>query len=183
VPLAAVLWGSGISFGGVLAFLYAHLIVLALLDVYRRYYGWRMAAYIGAVFFATMVISGLVMDVAFTALGLVPPPNQSIRAEMAHFSLVKVTEARSPVTPAPCLISAVPAPRVTSFGGLVAHLGCFRSDSVMSIALTPQRTAYCAPRRAPKFSIGSQRTHTAAGHHQIGANVALNPAFKVTLPR
>ena len=55
VPMAAVLWGAGISFGGVLAFLYADLIVLPLLDVYRRYYGWKMAAYIGAVFYATMV--------------------------------------------------------------------------------------------------------------------------------
>jgi len=86
VPLAAVLWASGISFGGVLAFLYADLIVLPLLDVYRRYYGWRMAAYIGAVFFATMALSGLIMDVAFTALGLVPHRNPDIRAEMVNFS-------------------------------------------------------------------------------------------------
>ncbi|MDQ2744997.1 MAG: permease [Chloroflexota bacterium] len=87
VPLAAVLWASGISFGGVLAFLYADLIVLPLLDVYRRYYGWKMAAYIGGVFFVTMVLAGLVMDVVFTALGLVPRPNPNIRAEMVHFSL------------------------------------------------------------------------------------------------
>jgi len=87
VPLAAVLWASGISFGGVLAFLYADLIVLPLLDVYRRYYGWRMAAYIGLVFFATMVLSGLLMDLAFTALGLVPAPNHDIRARMTQFSL------------------------------------------------------------------------------------------------
>jgi uncharacterized membrane protein YraQ (UPF0718 family) len=87
VPLAAVLWASGISFGGVLAFLYADLIVLPLLDAYRRYYGWRMAAYIGTVFFATMVLSGLIMDVVFTAFGLVPRPNPNIRAEMVHFSL------------------------------------------------------------------------------------------------
>ena len=87
VPLAAVLWASGISFGGVLAFLYADLIVLPLLDVYRRYYGWRMAAYIGAVFYATMVLSGLLMDLAFTTLGLVPAPDHDIRAEVTHFSL------------------------------------------------------------------------------------------------
>ena len=87
VPLAAVLWASGISFGGVLAFLYADLIVLPLLDAYRRYYGWRMAAYIGLVFFATMALSGLLMDLAFTALGLVPAPNHDIRARMTQFSL------------------------------------------------------------------------------------------------
>ncbi len=87
VPLAAILWASGISFGGVLAFLYADLIVLPLLDVYRRYYGWRMAAYISAIFFATMVLSGLIMDLAFNALGLVPAPNHDIRIQMTRFSL------------------------------------------------------------------------------------------------
>jgi hypothetical protein len=51
VPMAAVLWGAGVSFGGVLAFLYADLIVVPLLDVYRRYYGWKMAAYIGGIFY------------------------------------------------------------------------------------------------------------------------------------
>jgi uncharacterized membrane protein YraQ (UPF0718 family) len=87
VPLAAVLWGSGVSFGGVLAFLYADLIVLPLLDVYRRYYGWKMAAYIAAVFYATMVAAALLMDVAFSALGWVPQRRPDIHAEMVHFSL------------------------------------------------------------------------------------------------
>jgi hypothetical protein len=82
VPMAAVLWAGGVSFGGVLSFLYADLIVLPLLDAYRRYYGWRMAAYIAAVFYATMVISGLIMELAFQALGLIPKPTGDIRAEM-----------------------------------------------------------------------------------------------------
>ena len=86
VPMAAVLWASGISFGGVLSFLYADLIVLPLLDVYRRYYGWRMAAYIAVVFYVTMVLAGLIMDIAFTAAGLVPEPNPNIRAELTSFS-------------------------------------------------------------------------------------------------
>ncbi len=87
VPMAAVLWGAGVSFGGVLAFLYADLIVLPLLDVYRRYYGWKMAAYIAAVFYATMVLSALVMDVAFNALGWIPAGRPDVHAEMVHFSL------------------------------------------------------------------------------------------------
>jgi hypothetical protein len=86
VPMAAVLWASGISFGGVLSFLYADLIVLPLIDVYRRYYGWRMAAYIAVIFYVTMVLAGLIMDVAFTAGGLVPEPNPNIRAELTDFS-------------------------------------------------------------------------------------------------
>lgn len=87
VPLAAVLWAGGASFGGVLAFLYADLIVLPLLDVYRRYFGWRMAAYMGIVFFATMAGAAFVMDVAFSLLGIVPAPNPDIRAQMTDFSL------------------------------------------------------------------------------------------------
>jgi hypothetical protein len=87
VPMAAVLWGAGISFGGVLAFLYADLIVLPLLDVYRRYYGWKMAAYIGAVFYATMVLAALAMDVLFNTLGWIPARNPNIRGEMMHFEL------------------------------------------------------------------------------------------------
>jgi uncharacterized membrane protein YraQ (UPF0718 family) len=87
VPMAAVLWGSGISFGGVLAFLYADLIVLPLLDVYRRYFGWKLAAYIGIVFYVTMVAAGILMDLIFATLGLVPHPNSNIRAEVTHFEI------------------------------------------------------------------------------------------------
>src|SRR6266540_632853 len=55
VPLAAVLWNGGISFGGVLAFIFADLIVLPILDIYRRYYGWKMAGFLLVGFYATMV--------------------------------------------------------------------------------------------------------------------------------
>jgi uncharacterized protein len=87
VPMAAVLWGAGVSFGGVLAFLYADLIVLPLLDVYRRYYGWKMAAYIGGVFYVTMVLSALIMDVAFNALGWIPTSRPDMQTAMVRFSL------------------------------------------------------------------------------------------------
>jgi uncharacterized membrane protein YraQ (UPF0718 family) len=87
VPMAAVLWGAGVSFGGVLAFLFADLIVLPLLDVYRRAFGWRMAAYIGAVFYATMVTAGILMDVAFGAIGWIPPHRAGAQAAMENFSL------------------------------------------------------------------------------------------------
>lgn len=86
VPLAAILWGSGVSFGGVLAFLFADLIVLPLLDVYRRSYGWKMAAYIGAIFYATMVLAALVMDLLFNGLGWIPARNPQVIAKMVQFS-------------------------------------------------------------------------------------------------
>lgn len=87
VPMAAVLWGAGVSFGGVLAFLYADLIVLPLLDAYRRAFGWKMAAYIAVVFYATMVVAALLMDVAFGAAGWIPHSRPNVQAEVVHFSL------------------------------------------------------------------------------------------------
>ncbi len=72
VPLAAVLWNGGISFGGVLAFIFADLIVLPILDIYRKYYGWRMAGFLLATFYATMVAAGLIVEFLFQGLGLVP---------------------------------------------------------------------------------------------------------------
>jgi hypothetical protein len=72
VPLAAVLWNGGISFGGVLAFIFADLIVLPILDIYRRYYGLRMAGFLLASFYATMVASGLIVEFLFHGVGLEP---------------------------------------------------------------------------------------------------------------
>jgi hypothetical protein len=72
VPLAAVLWNGGISFGGVLAFIFADLIVLPILDIYRKYYGWRMAGFLLATFYAAMVGASLIVELVFGALGLIP---------------------------------------------------------------------------------------------------------------
>jgi uncharacterized membrane protein YraQ (UPF0718 family) len=71
VPLAAVLWNGGISFGGVLAFIFADLIILPILDIYRRYYGWKMAGFLLATFYATMAAAGLVVEFVFQGLGFV----------------------------------------------------------------------------------------------------------------
>ncbi len=70
VPLAAVLWNGGISFGGVLAFIFADLIILPILDIYRKYYGWRMAGFLLATFYATMAAAGLIVEFLFQGLGL-----------------------------------------------------------------------------------------------------------------
>ena len=72
MPLAAVLWAGGISFGGVLAFLFADLIVLPILAVYRKYYGTRFAVRITALMYVTMVAAALIVDAVFSAAGLVP---------------------------------------------------------------------------------------------------------------
>jgi uncharacterized membrane protein YraQ (UPF0718 family) len=72
VPLAAILWNGGISFGGVLAFIFADLIILPILNIYRKYYGGRMAAFLLVTFYVTMAAAGLIVDLIFGALGLVP---------------------------------------------------------------------------------------------------------------
>jgi uncharacterized membrane protein YraQ (UPF0718 family) len=72
VPLAAVLWRGGISFGGVVSFIFADLIVLPVLDIYRRYYGGRVALYILITFYATMALAGYVVELVFGALGIIP---------------------------------------------------------------------------------------------------------------
>jgi uncharacterized protein len=72
VPLAAVLWNGGISFGGVVAFIFADLIVLPILNIYRKYYGPRVSAYLLVTFYATMVVAGLAVETLFGIVGLIP---------------------------------------------------------------------------------------------------------------
>jgi uncharacterized membrane protein YraQ (UPF0718 family) len=72
VPLAAVLWNGGISFGGVISFIFADLIILPILDIYRKYYGARVSLYLFATSYAAMALAGLVVGLAFQWLGLVP---------------------------------------------------------------------------------------------------------------
>ncbi|MFG2568835.1 permease [Streptomyces sp. NPDC048567] len=72
VPLAVVLWKGGISFGGVVAFLFADLLILPILNIYRKYYGARMALFVLGTFYTAMVLAGYVVEFAFGGLGLVP---------------------------------------------------------------------------------------------------------------
>jgi uncharacterized membrane protein YraQ (UPF0718 family) len=72
VPLAAVLWRAGISFGGVTAFIFADLLILPILNIYRKYYGIRMTLVILGTFYAAMVAAGYLVEIIFGGLGLVP---------------------------------------------------------------------------------------------------------------
>ena len=74
VPLAVVLWKGGISFGGVAAFIFADLIIAPILNIYRKYYGARMAAFLLGTFFAAMAGAGYVIELVFGGLGLIPSP-------------------------------------------------------------------------------------------------------------
>jgi uncharacterized protein len=72
VPLAAVLWRNGIGFGGAIAFIFGDLIILPILNIYRKYYSTRVAAYLFVVSYVTMVVAGLVVGAIFEGLGWVP---------------------------------------------------------------------------------------------------------------
>jgi uncharacterized membrane protein YraQ (UPF0718 family) len=77
VPLAAVLWNGGISFGGVVSFIFADLIILPIINIYRKYYGWRTALYLTGTFYASMVAAGYVIEILFGVTGLVPSQRQA----------------------------------------------------------------------------------------------------------
>jgi uncharacterized membrane protein YraQ (UPF0718 family) len=72
VPLAGVLWNGGISFGGVVAFIFADLIILPILVIYRKYYGTQMMLALLGIFYATMAVAGYIVEFVFGGLGLIP---------------------------------------------------------------------------------------------------------------
>ena len=87
IPLASVLWSSGISFGGVISFIYADLLIIPLIFIYRKYYGGRAAFYLTLIFFLATVGAGIIVDLLFSALRLIPtgPRPPSVMAQ-AHFA-------------------------------------------------------------------------------------------------
>jgi len=82
VPLAGVLWNAGMSFGGVISFIFADLIILPILVIYKKYYGTRMMLFILATFYATMVAAGYAVELLFTLFGLVPTERDAKVGEM-----------------------------------------------------------------------------------------------------
>ena len=95
VPLAAVLWNGGISFGGVIAFIYADLLVLPIIDIYRKYYGWKVAGLIVAVFYVAMFVAALLVEFVFDAFGLIPSHRSAQVVEMSisfnHTTVLNIT--------------------------------------------------------------------------------------------
>jgi hypothetical protein len=81
VPLAAVLWNGGISFGGVISFIFADLIIIPILVIYRKYYGARMMLALLGIFYVTMVLGGYIVELLFGGLGLIPAERTAKVAE------------------------------------------------------------------------------------------------------
>ena len=87
IPLASVLWSGGISFGGVIAFIFADLLIVPLILIYRKYYGGRMAAYLTVLFYFSMAGAGIVVDLLFNALHLLPSgPRPPTMVNQLHFA-------------------------------------------------------------------------------------------------
>lgn len=85
IPLASLLWAHGISFGGVISFIYADLLVIPILMIYAKYYGVRAAAWIAGIFYVAMGLTGIIVDLVFTALGLIPQgPRPPSAIEHSH---------------------------------------------------------------------------------------------------
>jgi uncharacterized protein len=82
--LAAVLWNSGISFGGVIAFIFGDLIVIPILDIYRKYYGLKMSAFLLATFYVSMAVAALGIEFLFQVAGMVPSER---RAQIVEASI------------------------------------------------------------------------------------------------
>ncbi len=72
MPLAAVLWNGGSSFGGVIAFIFADLLVIPVLNIYRKYYGWRTAGFLLVTMYAAMVTAALAVEGIFGVAGVIP---------------------------------------------------------------------------------------------------------------
>ncbi|MFC5799070.1 permease [Streptomyces formicae] len=77
VPLAVVLWKGGISFGGVIAFIFADLLIVPILNIYRKYYGARMATFILVTFYAAIVVAAYFVEFVFGALGIIPDQSRA----------------------------------------------------------------------------------------------------------
>jgi uncharacterized membrane protein YraQ (UPF0718 family) len=152
VPLAAVLWNGGISFGGVLAFVFADLIVLPVLDIYRRYYGWRMAGFLLVTFYATMAASGLIVDLLFQAAGLVPHERHA-KVVAASVGLSYTT-----VLNVACLaLAAVLVVRYFRRGGGVAMLRDMNPPNTARRRARPALSFARAPGTGPRCRAGRSR--------------------------
>jgi uncharacterized membrane protein YraQ (UPF0718 family) len=113
VPLAAVLWNSGISFGGVIAFIFADLIVVPVIDIYRRYYTGRVAWFLTWTMYVAMSAAGLGVELLFRAVGLVPTERHATITE-AHISWNYTTVLNLVFL----VVAAVLVWRATATGGL-----------------------------------------------------------------
>jgi uncharacterized membrane protein YraQ (UPF0718 family) len=125
VPLAAVLWNGGISFGGVISFLFADLLILPILNIYRKYYGLKVASILAVLFYISMASAALAVEAFFAALHLIPAHHQiALMNESIHWNYTTILNI------AFLLISALTLIRFLRTGGpaMLAEMGNAPAD-------------------------------------------------------
>ncbi len=172
VPLAAVLWNGGISFGGVIAFIFTDLIVLPILNIYRKYYGWGMTLFLLVTFFATMAVAGLAIDFLFDALGLIPSQrtakvveasvtlNYKTVLNVLFLGLAALLVVRFMRTGGPAMLRTMNAPRRDEAPAEVGYTCPMHPDIVQD---GPGRCPQCGMALVPRGA--DQGHHTDHGHH------------------
>jgi uncharacterized protein len=138
VPLAVVLWNGGIGFGGVISFVFADLIILPILNIYRKYYGARISLYLLGVSYVAMALAGFLIGGAFQLLGLVPSNhhvaifetrpawNYTSVLDIVFLALMAVMACRFFTTGGPAMLRAMSQPG----GGGHAHMDHRQMDDV-----------------------------------------------------
>jgi uncharacterized protein len=168
VPLAAVLWSGGISFAGVMAFIFADLIVLPIVVAYRKYYGTAFALRITALMFVTMVLAALAIDLVFSALGLIPESRPTTEDVFGSIELdYKLA------------LNAVATLVFVALIGLTVRRGAIDPVCGMSVdkgkALRLERDGhtyyFCSEHCRAAFASGGEQAHDGAHahHHDHGA--------------
>jgi hypothetical protein len=87
IPLASIIYGNGVSFAGVMAFIFSDLVVFPVIRVNAKYYGWKLALYILGIFLATLVITSLILHYGFSLLGILPQSSGQTAAEADRFAI------------------------------------------------------------------------------------------------
>jgi uncharacterized membrane protein YraQ (UPF0718 family) len=161
VPLAAALWQGAIRFGGVVSFVFADLITLPLLSIYRKYFGTAISLRILATFWATMSIAGLAVEYLFTAVDL-SDPNRSRLVVHTGFAWHHTSVLN-----------------ILALGAFAVSTGSTATATSAAAATPRNRSAGCRSRsnthRSPRPSTGSS-----TGSARITANTALPPTQTVT---
>lgn len=161
VPLAAALWKGGISFGGVISFVFADLIAFPLLMIYRRYYGLRLTLRMLAVFWALMAIAGLVTEGIFRAAGLVPAI-RPVTVAPAHFSWNYTTYLNIAFLVLFGLLYWVYRNRTRLGGGQgyardpVCGMQVETANAVASLVLDGRRVYFCSDHCKERFLAGAE---------------------------
>jgi uncharacterized membrane protein YraQ (UPF0718 family) len=87
IPLSALLYGKGVSFAGVMAFIFSDLVVFPVLRINARYYGWRMSLFILFLLFSSLLLASLLLHYGFSFFDLLPEPSSMTLTEMEHFRI------------------------------------------------------------------------------------------------